>query len=140
MSPEGALTELFSSAGYYNTTQADIVPYEKDRVSWPESGSVPIPLERGLDKADIKHLTNWESYMLRDKEDYRQHVQNNHTHKPYCDPSLFASQETYSDCLERLHTAGMLRLRRASGKQGSLGIFLAREKDAVRASFLIPAH
>ena len=67
--------------------------------------------------------------MLRDKQDFRQHISNSKTCKPYCDPSLFASRKTYADFLLRLHLAGMLKFRRASGSQGSLGVFFVKKKD-----------
>ena len=98
---EGALSELLSGAGYYNDSRVDIAPYDKDRVSWPDKGAIPVPLAAHLDKADCENLANWESFMLRDKQDFRQHISNSKTCKPYCDPSLFASRKTYADFLLR---------------------------------------
>ena len=75
ITPEGALSELLSNSGFYHDCRVDIVPYDKDRVSWPMIGSRPVPLVDNLDMADCKNLVNWESYMLRDKDDYHHHKQ-----------------------------------------------------------------
>ena len=82
ISPEGALSELLSNSGYYHDSRVDVIPYDKDRVSWPDKGAKPVPLAAHLGKADCEYLANWESSMLRDSQDYHHHVAQNRNCKP----------------------------------------------------------
>ena len=129
LSSEGALSALLANAGFYSDCRNDILPYAQDKVSWPARGSKPVSLVDGLAPADRKLLHNWDSYMLRDSDDYHTHISTHHVYKPYCDPELMRDPTSYGKFLQRLHDAGMLRWRVATEKQGALGIFFVKKKD-----------
>ena len=44
LSPEGALRELLGSTSIYQDGRSDVLPYARDRVSWPPPGARPSRL------------------------------------------------------------------------------------------------
>ena len=127
--PEGALHELLGSSSVYSCERADILPYAKDKVSWPIPGSVPCPLEAGLGSADCERLADWQSEMLRDPIDAAALARDSGITKPYLDPILMANTHAYSDFIKRLDDAGMISWERPSGRKGALGILFVKKKD-----------
>ena len=128
-SPEGALTELLESAGFYSHSRADVLPYEKEHVSWPDCGSRPVEIVGGLLPTDRSNLINWETELLRDSKDYKSHIANSKVVRPYVDPLLANDPKLYGDFLLRLNLAGMLKWRVSNGERSSLGFFFVRKKD-----------
>ena len=128
-SPEGALTELLTSSGYYSSIRTDVRPYSKESISWPAQGSRAVELENHLGVADRQILIDWESTMLRGQDDYHSYISQQKSFKPYFDPELADNHSTYGDFLTRLHAAGMLRFRASHETCGALGIFFVRKKD-----------
>ena len=92
---KGALSELLIHASTYSYCRPDILPYAKDVVSWPEPWSKPVSLVDSLAKADSKLLHSSDSYILRGRDDYHNHVSTNHVYKPYCDPTLMSDPDRY---------------------------------------------
>ena len=108
-SPEGALTELLTSSGYYSSIRTDVRPYSKESISWPAQGSRAVELENHLGVADRQILIDWESTMLRGQDVFHFYILQQKSLKLDFDPELADNHSTYGDFLTRLHAAGMFR-------------------------------
>ena len=128
-SPEGALHELLGKSSFYDASRTDIQPYSKERCSWPDNGSSPIPLIDHIHPADRSQLFNWQVSMLRSNTDYRKFKQSSPVVKPYIDPTLMSTPHTYASFLKRLDSAGMLRWTVSQTPGHALGVFFIRRKD-----------
>ena len=82
VSAEGALRDLLSKSFYYSAMSNDILPYSKEKVSWPDCGSEPIPLSSNLLTADRDMRFDWKDDMLRDDADHHNHMSTSPTCKP----------------------------------------------------------
>ena len=80
-----------------------------------------------LPEADRDMLSDWKVNMLRDAADSHNHLSNSQVHNPYIDPGLMSSHDTYASFLNRLHDAGMVRLRRASVDKRSGNLLRQKE-------------
>ena len=49
---QSALSDLLGTVGVYSSERADLKPYSRESVSWPETGSVPLAVRDGLPEAD----------------------------------------------------------------------------------------
>ena len=80
-------------------------------------------------------LSNWQTTMLLDDTDHVGYTSDdapsNIPSKPYNDPVLFASQESYASFLARLDAVGMLSWKNTKTNKvdGALGIFFVKKKD-----------
>ena len=129
---EGALGELLASSSIYRDCKSDVRPYVKDLVSWPSLGSSPVPLVNCLSAADSKWFREWRVHMLRPALETEALIRDGRVRRPYCDPSLVKQPHTYADFLWRLKSCGMLRWKRANGREGTLGPFFVGKGDKLR--------
>ena len=117
------LQELCTSSHLYETDRSDVQPYAREKVSWPEVKSHPVPLEGCLPHADREWLAAWQEQMLRPMDSHSvEKVQ------PYTDPILKHNQGEYIGFLKELQDRNMLRFQRAEGHPFMLGIFFVRKK------------
>ena len=131
ISREGAIPELLAKSGFYTHDRPDVLPYSKDKVSWPSPGSSRAPLLDGLEGSDYNALCDWETNMLIDNtnNDFAPPIPPKPI-QPHCDKKLFSSPHVYGDFLLRLYRVGMLCFRKASGpRDGVLGVFFVAKKD-----------
>ena len=70
-SPESALTELLGSTSAYNRFRLDVMPYARDKVSWPPLGSTACALADGFSESDKIWLADWNHHMIKDSQDNR---------------------------------------------------------------------
>jgi len=118
------LQELCTSSHLYETDRSDVQPYAREKVSWPEVKSHPVPLEGCLPHADREWLAAWQEQMLRPMDSHSvEKVQ------PYIDPILKHNQGEYIGFLKELQDRNMLRFQRAEGHPFMLGIFFVRKKS-----------
>ena len=107
LTPDGALAELLLSTSVYYDDRADVKPYAKESISWPQGGSVPSPLLEGLSPGDCSMLANWRTHMLRKSHDISHSQNDSHTNfnntctpaapkKAYLDPALFRNALVYA--------------------------------------------
>ena len=80
LTPEGAFRELLGGSSFYTEERADILPYAKELVSWPDIGTSPCRLEAGLCPADRVRLADWKSSSLRSDDDYRELIRKSYLH------------------------------------------------------------
>ena len=117
---DGALNDLLCSSGVYSDGRADVLPYHKDAVSWPGSGTSPIPVEECMGPDDRIWWRDWASHMLRDPRDSAEVRKRLGLHKAHCDPVLFSSSHKYGDFLRELAARGMVKFRPAGEEKGKL--------------------
>ena len=104
---EGSLREILAKSGIYDTGSS-VLPYDKQKVSWPDVGSLPSPLSAGLAEAESSLLSNWQSHLLKTQDDDQPAPPQTTPIVPYCDKNVFHSPSGYSQFLHRLHLANML--------------------------------
>jgi len=130
----GALGELCHGASPYEDLATHVQPYIKDRVSWPEASSRPMPMLDGL-PGDLSWIGQWKAHLLRPPEEAAALREASEVKRPHMDPRLKTDQKTYGDFLDTLHRAGMLGWRRARmvgssrPETGELGAFFVLKKD-----------
>ena len=129
-SPAGALGELCGSAMTYDGGRTDVVPYARERVSWPPPASSPMPMLSGL-PADLMWLRSWQRHLLRSPAEADEMRLECGLREPYIDPLLKNNKRIYVDFLLRLEAGGMLACRLSHGRRGRLGLFCARKKDGI---------
>ena len=128
-SPAGCYSELLAGSSCYRGERADIAPYAKDLVSWPDIGGGLLDLASSLPQADGNRLTDWKRTLLRDASEAKALQKECGVERPYNDPKLFESPRSYSSFLTRLHACGMVRFIKAEGKTANLGAFFVKKKN-----------
>ena len=65
MQREGSLKEILASSALYSHECSHILPYAKDKMSWPAEGAVPVAVDTLFSKADKEWFAGWRRHMLR---------------------------------------------------------------------------
>ena len=129
VSREGSLREILAKSGIYDTGSS-VLPYDKQKVSWPDVGSLPSQLCAGLPEAENSMLSNWQSHLLETQDDEQPAPPQSTPIVLYCDKHLFHSPTSYSQFLQGLHLANMLGLSgKVSQGAGVLRVFFVAKKD-----------
>ena len=122
---EGGLRGLCSSARLYDSGRTDVQAYAREKVSWPEVSSQPIPLAKCLPSGDRERLGHWATHMLRSKDDV---LLNAERVVPYIDPILKHNQTEYAGFLQELLKRNMVGFRTSREYESMLGIFFVKKK------------
>ena len=129
MTPAESLHALLAKSSLYGDS-CTIVPYCRDRVSWPAIGASPTALETCALEADILRLRNGCEPLLRppcEAESLRNELQ---LQRPYSDPSLVNCPKKYSGFLWRLQQAGMIKFSvRFGSRNSTVGIFFVQKTN-----------
>ena len=91
-----ALQALLGTSAVYHSARADVLPYNRDLVSWPSVGSQPVELASALSEADSVWFREWKSHLLRDPDSVSQLRSELNLKEPYCDSSLTRNLPEYS--------------------------------------------
>ena len=118
------LQSLCSSFRLYGSERADIKPYAKENISWPQASSKPVPLDRCLADGDREWLGTWQRHMLKQGG-----CTNVEPVVPYIDPVLKHNPVEYAGFLHELYSRSMIKFRVANGEKGKLGVFFVTKKS-----------
>ena len=121
---DGGLRGLCSSARLYDSGRTDVQAYAREKVSWPEVSSQPVPLAECLPSGDRERLGSWASHMLRSKDDVLRNVKKV---VPYIDPILKRNQTEYAGFLQELRKRNMVGFRTSREYESMLGIFFVKK-------------
>ncbi len=83
-------------AGFYSQERADVCPYNRDLISWPELDSRPVSLVDCLLPADRCFLADLPGRMLRERSEVEELRRATGILKPHCDSGLFRSPVSYA--------------------------------------------
>lgn len=101
-----ALADLLASCRLYCSERQDVQPFEKSRVSWPNSGAEPVdvlPLHPDGDRA---------RRLLRDPEDQLREREASGVSRPYMSPILRSRPRMYYGFVAELHARGLIEFAR----------------------------
>jgi hypothetical protein len=124
-----ALCELLAHTSVYADSNAIVVPYSKELVSWPRVNQSHDTLLDCLGRADPEWFREWRTQMLRPVAEARALRSDCGLRRPYVEPSLLGRPRTYADFLFRLMDSNMLRWTLAIGRSHSIAPFFVGKKD-----------
>lgn len=130
-SRSGALVALRASSSGYGEPEAgvgDVVGIRLDRLSLPSGRVAGVDLGESLEDPLRTMVTDYESWMLKDADEWQSISDEAVRFKCYDDPIL-ADRRSYLDFLRHLHRCGILGL--TDGVQGRVGVFAVSKKPKV---------
>ena len=130
-SRSGALVALRASSSGFGEPEAgvgDVVGIRLDRLSLPSGRVAGVDLGESLEDPLRTMVTDYESWMLKDADEWQSISDEAVRFKCYDDPIL-ADRRSYLDFLRHLHRCGILGL--TDGVQGRVGVFAVSKKPKV---------
>ena len=125
--PRGSFRELCGSAVMYGETSTTVVPYDKDLVSWPALGAVPVDLASALSAEHTSWLRDLTANMRRPPAAAAALRSELGLRQPYVDPA-FRHQRVYADFIKGMLERGMVRLVPTQA-EATVGLFFVKKKS-----------
>ena len=88
-----ALSELLANTSVYADSNANVVPYSKELVSWPSVNQSHVMLRDCLGRADQEWFREWRTHMLRPVAEARALRTDCGLRRPYVDPRFWEGHE-----------------------------------------------
>ena len=97
LSPAGAFRELCGTASRYKPCDAtNTAPYDKELISWPPVGTVPVSTIGSLEGADRHLIEGWEQHVLEGADARKKYSNSFCRPKPFLDPTLTRRSLVYA--------------------------------------------
>ena len=130
---DGALAELLQGVAIYGDGACNpSVPYRREQISWPTSGSPPVELSTILGPSEAARLRDWRSQMLRPPREAEELMATVCPRGAYCDQGLVGDPRTYAEFLGKLYGKGMVHFSVAADAKGTVGVFFVPKKSGAQ--------
>ena len=96
LSPTEALSALLSKSSLYSENST-VLPYAKDKVSWPDIGAQPVPIGRCALPGDVARLDSGCESLLRPLDEVTSLRSELGLRQVYSDPTLINNPKLYAD-------------------------------------------
>eukprot|EP00973_Karenia_brevis_P074958 10416610-Karenia_brevis.AAC.1 len=105
------------------------MPYDQEKVSWPDGGHTPLGFFDGLPLADAQWYKGWRCNLLRDPAEVPRLQEELGLRKPFLEPTLFEQPLKYAGFVIEMFERQMVKFSVSDSTTSNLGIFFVKKKD-----------